>query len=380
MDRGLPGAASSAREPVRVGIAQQQDELEEHHAQHPHDRGTAEPRQDLLGEERLDQEQQEGAEKNRCGVHARHLSTLIAPLYSVPMAAGYLRIVLILEIVALAALLTWLHVSLGWGYGALAIVALGLSPGIRLLVVCAGVVISNVARSPRAPEHRIGAGAAVVLLLREWHSILSTNYWQFPFDRWFLRPDPPALPSAGLPVIFVHGYFSNRGYFCRIVPKLEARGIAPVFTPNFESAFTTIEHFAEALHREIERLRAATGQAQVILVCHSMGGLVARTYLCEHGAARVRKLITIGTPHHGTVVAWFGAGANAVQMRPGSAYLRSLEVREGGAGPACRTTSIFTPHDNLVAPQESSRLANARNVVIPGRGHVDILASGACWR
>ena len=291
------------------------------------------------------------------------------------MAAGYFRILLALEIAALAGLALWLHVALGWGYGSLAILALGLSTGIRLLVICAGVVISNVARSPRASEYRIGAVSAVVLLLRQWYSILSTNYWQFPFDRWFLRPDPPASASSGPPILFVHGYFSNRGYFNRIVPKLEARGIAPVFTPNFPSAFTTIERFAEALHREIERLCAATGQAQVILVCHSMGGLVARTYVCDHGAARVRKLITIASPHHGTVIAWFGSGANAVQMRPGSAYLRALEVREGGAGPRCRTTSIFTPHDTLVAPQESSRLPNARNVVIPGRGHVDILES-----
>jgi triacylglycerol lipase len=299
----------------------------------------------------------------------------IAPLYSVPMAAGYLRILLILEIAALAALALWLHASRGYGYGTLAIVAVATSAGIRLLVVCAGTVISNVVRSPRAPEHRIGLAAAAVLLMREWHSILSTNYWQFPFDRWFLRPDPPALPSAGPPVLFVHGYFSNRGYFGRIVPKLEARGIGPVFTPNFPSALTSIERFADALGAEIERLCAATGQAQVVLVCHSMGGLVARTYLCDHGNARVRRLVTICAPHHGTVVAWFGSGANAVQMRPGSAYLRALEACEGGAGPACATTSIFTPHDNLVAPQESSRLPNARNVVIPGRGHVDILES-----
>ena len=38
-------------------------------------------------------------------------------------------------------------------------------------------------------------------------------------------------------------------------------------------------------------------------------------------------------------------------------------------------TSIYTPHDNLVAPQDTSRLSWARNIAIPGRGHVDILAS-----
>jgi hypothetical protein len=38
-------------------------------------------------------------------------------------------------------------------------------------------------------------------------------------------------------------------------------------------------------------------------------------------------------------------------------------------------TSIYTPHDNLVAPQETSVLPWAKNIAIPGRGHVDILGA-----
>jgi len=291
------------------------------------------------------------------------------------MAAAYLRLLLAAEIAAYGLIGLWIHAALGWSCVRIAACAAAASVAIRLLIVCGGVVVSNLARSPRAPAHRIGPSAALVLLLREWHAVLSTNYWLFPFERWALRPDPPGRPSDTPPVLFVHGYFSNRGYFNRIVPMLEARGVAPIHAPNLPSAFGSIERMAGALDAEIERLCAATRQPQLVLVCHSMGGLAARTYLCDHGAARVRKLITIGTPHHGTVIAWFGAGRNAAQMRPGSRYLRELQAREGGAGPACETTSIYTPHDNLVAPQASSILPRARNVAIPGRGHVDLLES-----
>jgi len=291
------------------------------------------------------------------------------------MAAGYLRLLLIAELCAYAAIGWWIHARLGWSAAALAALAVAASIAIRLAIVCGGVIVSNLARSPRTPDQRLGPAGALALLLREWHSVLSTNYRLFPFDRWALRPDPPARPAETPPVLFVHGYFSNRGYFNRIVPMLESRGVGPVFTPNFPSAFGSIERLAEALHGEIERICAATGQSRLVLVCHSMGGLAARSYLCEHGAARVRKLVTIGTPHHGTVVAWFGTGRNAAQMRPGSGYLRALEAREGGAGPACETVSIYTPHDNLVAPQASSILPRARNVAVPGRGHVDLLES-----
>jgi pimeloyl-ACP methyl ester carboxylesterase len=56
----------------------------------------------------------------------------------------------------------------------------------------------------------------------------------------------------------------------------------------------------------LERWRTYAGQpdARLILVCHSMGGLVARWYLDrEGGAAYTNALITIGTPHRGAASA-----------------------------------------------------------------------------
>ena len=67
------GARRPPRQPVRVRIAGQQRDLEEHHAGGPHRRGPAEPRQDLLGDDRLHQEQQEGGQQDRRG-KKRHRS------------------------------------------------------------------------------------------------------------------------------------------------------------------------------------------------------------------------------------------------------------------------------------------------------------------
>ncbi|HEX4944527.1 MAG TPA: alpha/beta fold hydrolase, partial [Usitatibacteraceae bacterium] len=117
----------------------------------------------------------------------------------------------------------------------------------------------------------------------------------------------------------------------------------------------------------------ATGQGRAILVCHSMGGLAARAYLRAHGADRVAGIVTLGSPHHGTVLAVLGAGRNARQMRIGSDFLRDLERSEGEGGPGCAAVSVYTVHDNLVAPQDSSRLAWARNVSLHGVGHLAML-------
>ena len=70
-----------------------------------------------------------------------------------------------------------------------------------------------------------------------------------------------------------------------------------------------------------------------------------------------------------------GAGANARQMQPGSEFLESLLRHEAANAPGVPATSIYMPHDNLVAPQHSSRLEWAKNVALPGFGHIEVLHS-----
>lgn len=291
------------------------------------------------------------------------------------MLARYIRFSLALEILAYAVIAQWLHWMYDWSYLPMALGAVAAAIASRLLMVCITTTIGFFARSPRAREHHIGIRGTIAMLLREWRAVLGTNFYCFPWERYALRPDPEPKPTGRIPILLVHGYFSNRGYFRPVVRALEARGVAPIFTPNFVAAFATIEQFQEQLASEIERIATATEQPAVILICHSMGGLAARAYLCAHGSARVRKLITIGSPHNGTVHARFGAGPNARQMHQGSRFLGELCEKEGLKGPECGVTSIYTPHDNLVAPQDSSRLPWARNIAIPGRGHIDILGS-----
>jgi pimeloyl-ACP methyl ester carboxylesterase len=58
----------------------------------------------------------------------------------------------------------------------------------------------------------------------------------------------------------------------------------------------------------IDRARARSGKSKVILVGHSMGGLVSRSYIQSDAyAARndVERLITLGTPHRGAPEAYY---------------------------------------------------------------------------
>ncbi len=106
-----------------------------------------------------------------------------------------------------------------------------------------------------------------------------------------------------------------------------------------------------------------------------MGGLAARAYLRAQGPARVAKLITLGTPHHGTRTAPLGLGANARQMEPRSVWLESLARGESSAAAAVPVTSIYSSDDNVIVPRESSVLDDAKNVRLSGIGHVSLAFS-----
>jgi triacylglycerol esterase/lipase EstA (alpha/beta hydrolase family) len=112
---------------------------------------------------------------------------------------------------------------------------------------------------------------------------------------------------------------------------------------------------------------------QLTLIAHSMGGLVARAYLRKYGAARVKQLITLGSPHHGTHHAYLARGTNGRQMRPGNAWLQAL----GRTKVDVPLTSIYSVYDTMISPQDSSRMPEATNVEISDMGHVTMLGGKA---
>ena len=291
------------------------------------------------------------------------------------MVARYIRFSLLAEFIAYVAIANWLHWLYGWRYPILVALCVGAALFGRLAMVLVTAAIGFAHRSPREKSHHISPRGAVAMVLREWGAVLMNNFYRFPWPALAVRRDPVPSRDGRMPVVMIHGYFSNRGYFGPLVRALEAHGVGPIFTPTFPAAFTSIEEYVDRLADYLEEVAGATGQDAVVVVAHSMGGLAARAYLCAHGAKRVKKLITIASPHNGTIHARFGSGANAKQMERDSEFLKELCRKEGEKGPECGMTSIYTPHDNLVAPQDTSRLPWARNIAIPGRGHVDILAS-----
>ena len=185
-----------------------------------------------------------------------------------------------------------------------------------------------------------------------------------------LLRDPPPAPAT-MPILLVHGVLGNAGVWHPFARWLQARGVGPVYTISYGPPLASIDTFVQQVAAKIDAMRAATGAERVVVVAHSMGGLVMRAYLRDHGGSRIARLVTLGTPHEGSVHAWIAAGACLAQMRPGNAWLAALGPPPADAPPI---VSLWSWHDSMVAPQTSSRIDFGDNVVLAGVAHNALLS------
>ncbi|KND34822.1 MULTISPECIES: lipase family alpha/beta hydrolase [Streptomyces] len=187
--------------------------------------------------------------------------------------------------------------------------------------------------------------------------------------------DTPRLPAEEKPpVLLLHGFIDNRSVFVLLRRALAQHGGRHLESLNYSPLTCDIRAAAELLGRHIEDICERTGQEQVDVVGHSLGGLIARYYVQRLGGdVRVRTLVTLGTPHSGTrAVPLADAHPIVRQMRPGSALLE--ELRE--PAPGCRThfVAFWSDLDHVMVPLETACVDHpdlmAQNVRVTGIGHL----------
>ena len=275
----------------------------------------------------------------------------------------------------------YVHWALGWvDHGASAVWFLLGAPVAyftpALVLVTLWFAMAWIWRSPRPAGARIGLKATLRLYWTEvW--VIAISWPLMALHRALIR-DPSPAPAVR-PVLLVHGVLVNDGVWLYFRRYLERQGIRPIYTINYGPPLADIELFAEQLDRKIESICAATGAQRVVLIGHSMGGLVARAYLRRFGGRRVAHLVTLGTPHHGSVLAYLFPGRSLAQLRPGNPWLAALNREENAPAPA-PITSIWSWHDSMVAPQVSAVLDQADNVALLGVAHNALLADAASRR
>jgi hypothetical protein len=176
------------------------------------------------------------------------------------------------------------------------------------------------------------------------------------------RPDQ-ARPGT---VLLVPGYGGSRTALTALAARIEAEGrTARVLTLPGDGT--------GELREQADMLDDAVGDAvrggapSVDVVGYSAGGVVTRLWVERNdGAEKARRVVSLGSPLHGTRLAGAGAAlardacpAACRELAPGSTLLRDLDEPLPDGLP---WLSIWTENDETVTPPDSARLDGAVNL------------------
>lgn len=228
--------------------------------------------------------------------------------------------------------------------------------------------------------------------------------------------EPPDARDRFPPIVFVHGNGDSAALWITTVWRFESNGwprdrlhaidlpypLARDDDTRPQQARSSSSEQRQFLAAEVERVRARTGAARVVLIGSSRGGYAIRSYIAQGGAAAVSHAVLCGTPNHGV---WHDP-----RNRPGNEFngagpfLAALNAPQGPDGaevtPGVQWLTIRSDqHDKFAQPDgawlgtpgvptqvgfDSPALKGAENVVLFGADHRETAFSRhafhAMWR
>lgn len=205
------------------------------------------------------------------------------------------------------------------------------------------------------------------------------------------RPSPatgdPAQNRPG-PVVLVPGYGGNTNSLAVLASRIRALGrtVSVVHLPGNGTGSLVAD--AAAIGAVAGRYLRG-GAPSVDVVGYSAGGVATLIWARDDGgASEARRVVTLGSPFHGTRLAAAAVGfvpgecpLACQQLTPGSSLLRQLDTGPVPARP--RWLSLWTTDDTTVTPPVSARLPGAINVAVqsvcPGQDitHTELPSSPA---
>ncbi len=168
-----------------------------------------------------------------------------------------------------------------------------------------------------------------------------------------------ATAHAKDPVVFVHGFLgSTLVNFSAMIGWFKNDG----YPSNHLNYYTYnslkgVKAGAYTLRSKVNAALSKTGKSKVDLVCHSMGGLVARYYMKKlGGASKVDQVVYVATPHRGTswgYVVWLTQAGR--DMMYNSSIIRSVNGY-------CPGMSLWSSCDEIIIPNSSANMGYAKNI------------------
>lgn len=159
-------------------------------------------------------------------------------------------------------------------------------------------------------------------------------------------------------VILVHGLFHNQGAWVLFRRWLHARGFGTACL-SYASWGAQWDETVAAVRQDLENLLAEHPDRDVHLVGHSMGGLLLWAALAQLGdrdGARIRTLVTMGTPFSGSKLSPFALTSLGRYLGYGGETVR--QVTDQPLPGHVRRLALYSLADNMVLPNSALRCAS----------------------
>lgn len=242
----------------------------------------------------------------------------------------------------------------------------------------AGVATAYFARAmylgPMRPALTMGEWASLVV-----HEAIA----QIRIIGWFIGRrgagdlgSTPGDPSDDhvVPVVLAHGLAADGTCMWALRKPLLDLG-RPTYAPHLGRMMRPLEAYAELLEQALDRAVLEHPDAEgVDVVAHSMGGIALRQALRVRPdlALRVRRVVTIASPHAGTMPAQHIPMVEARSLFPGAAWLLELPSLRRLL-PLAPITTIASRHDAVVYPHTTCSVEGATHHELDRVGHAELL-------
>ena len=201
-------------------------------------------------------------------------------------------------------------------------------------------------------------------------SLLATIYFKD-----LSKNNSKKIPLKNEPlIIIICGYLHNSSGALELQYEIEKRTLIPVRCINPESLLASIDNHSKNLGNEIAKAEQEIGERDIVLIGHSMGGIISLVYAFSTSKSKVKDLITLSSPSKGTKIAHIGFGECAKEMCTDSDLIKKINEKSK-TDHGIRILQIGLKND-LIVPLKSAFLdgtpkENTRT--INGMGHTEIL-------
>lgn len=184
-------------------------------------------------------------------------------------------------------------------------------------------------------------------------------------------------PTPAPPVIFIHGLYHNASAWVFFRLWMKRAGFTDLHAFQYGSLGSSFDGLLERLDAFVKELLNQRGTKSVILICHSLGGLLGRAYLNRAPKDfKISALVTLGTPYQGSKLAVLGVGRLAQSLAFRGPLVQGIESQTVESTDIPRL-AFYSPLDNMVLPNEALRTSAPGWVFFETKGmsHVAMLFS-----